>query len=386
VEVGQNVSLHSVDAEYDDSDLEVEVATLVAEDNVRAEGLYWKKKGTRPKTGIIMAHPANTTVQFYGARPLSRAGFGFLKVKTRYAGHDATLIFEEILLDIAAAYRWLKKTGVEKIILYGHSGGASTMAYYQSQAEKPTFRSTPAGDPPDLTRCDLPAADALIIANAHPGRHKSLTKSLDPSVIDENDPLAVNPKLDMYNKENGPPYDREWLKTYSAAQVERNRRITMWCKQKLKQLDALGHPVVRDLPFFVYRTVADPGYLDVTIEPNDRKPNTTIWGDPYTINYYAPSAHSCRVSSLRSWLSQFSLDDAKCDLVDRIADVQCPTFFLQGTADRDTATVTEAYERCPAKDKEIIYLKGGTHLFKGQGSLLSEAMEQTINWARKKGA
>ena len=51
-----------------------------------------------------------------------------------------------------------------------------------------------------------------------------LTNWLDPSVTDERDPVATDQSLNMYNKENGPPYSDEFITRYRAAQRVRNQR------------------------------------------------------------------------------------------------------------------------------------------------------------------
>ena len=53
-------------------------------------------------------------------------------------------------------------------------------------------------------------------------------------------------------------------------------------------------------------TMADPRWLDPTIDPNDRKPNWCFMGNPQMINN-AP-AGLARFCTLRSWLSQWSYD------------------------------------------------------------------------------
>ena len=59
----------------------------------------------------------------------------------RYTGQDAA-IHEDVLLDLAAAIKWLKEErGFTQIVLLGHSGGGSLMAYYQSQATTRTARA-----------------------------------------------------------------------------------------------------------------------------------------------------------------------------------------------------------------------------------------------------
>jgi len=38
---------------------------------------------------------------------------------------------------------------------------------------------------------------------------------LDPSIVDENSPFEHDADLDMFDKRNEPPYDREWLGRYA---------------------------------------------------------------------------------------------------------------------------------------------------------------------------
>jgi len=73
-----------------------------------------------------------------------------------------------VALDLGACIKHCKeKLGYKKVILAGWSGGGSLSAFYQSQAENPSVRSTPAGDSPDLTKAALLPADAVMQLAAH---------------------------------------------------------------------------------------------------------------------------------------------------------------------------------------------------------------------------
>ena len=59
-----------------------------------------------------------------------------------------------------------------------------------------------------------------------------MLRKLDPSVVDEDDPLSWDPSLDMYNPENGfrpPPeptkYSEEFMKRFKAGQRARMQRL-----------------------------------------------------------------------------------------------------------------------------------------------------------------
>ena len=78
-------------------------------------------------------------------------------------------------------------------------------------------------------------------------------------ILDESDPSKRDPDLDLYNPDNPnqPPHTAEFLGRYREAQVARNRRITMWVKEKLAKLSEDGRPD-DEFAFVVHGTMADP--------------------------------------------------------------------------------------------------------------------------------
>ena len=57
--------------------------------------------------------------------------------------------------------------------------------------------------------------------------------------------------------------------------------------------------------------MADPRWLDPAVDPNDRKPGWCYLGEPRIVNNGPVGL--ARFSTLRSWLSQWSYDDANAD-------------------------------------------------------------------------
>ena len=176
-------------------------------------------------------HPRTDHSQNYSILPLVQAGYAALGRASRWPNNDVATIHEMLLLDVAAGVRFLREQGCEKVILLGNSGGSSLAAFYQAQARcAPGSRLTytPAGDEFDLNKFDLPGADAVILLAGHVGQGLLLGKLIDPSVVDENDPITAVPELDLFNPENGfrmPPesshFSREFLTRYNAAQMAR---------------------------------------------------------------------------------------------------------------------------------------------------------------------
>ncbi len=82
-----------------------------------------------------------------------------LNVNSRWLNNDATLIHEQVLLDVAAGARRGLRDRYDRVVLCGNSGGASLFTFYLHQALAPEgarLTDTAAGDPFDLNRFELP--------------------------------------------------------------------------------------------------------------------------------------------------------------------------------------------------------------------------------------
>ena len=191
------------------------------------QGLY-TSPGTPPHTAFIATHYNVDFSEHYLGQFMADRGFGFLGWNTRFRGNEAFFLLEHALIDIGAGVRWLKDVkGIRNVVLLGNSGGGSLMAAYQSLAVSPVAQATPGIPMPDAART-LPACDFYVSLNAHRGRPEVLTEWMDPSITDENDIASVDETLNMYAPANGPPYSREFVSRYRAAQRARNQRITDW--------------------------------------------------------------------------------------------------------------------------------------------------------------
>jgi pimeloyl-ACP methyl ester carboxylesterase len=345
--------------------------------------------GVASETVVIFMHPVGGGAYLPMVTRLARAGHHVIYANSRYRGADYALIMEKVVLDLAAAVRDAKERfGYRRIVLAGWSGGGALSLYYQQQAERPSITHTPAGDPVDLTTAELQAADAILLLAAHPSRHRVLTDCLDPSILDEAVPEERERELDLYDpaNPNQPPYTPEFLACFHAAQAARNRRITSWVKERLAELRGAGHSH-DERAFVVHGTLADPRCLDPAVDPNDREPGTSFLGDPRIANN-SPIGLA-RFSTLRSWLSQWSLDDANGDGVRAAREVSVPVLSIYNSAD-NICTPSYAYELHDAlasADKEIHRIDGATHYYlePGQKERLIEAVDCCSTWLAERG-
>ena len=204
--------------------------------------------------------------------------------------------------------------------------------------------------------------------------------------MDEADPTVRDPQLDLYDDRNRPPYSAEFLETYRAAQAARVRRITASVRDRLDGLRAAGRPH-DEFAFVVHGTLADPRALDPTVDPNDREPGTSFLGDPRIVNN-GPIGLA-RFSTLRSWLSQWSIDDANADGVRCARDLEVPVVQIYNSADN---ICTPGYARMLDEaigsiDKELHRIDGANHYYLGpdQRPHLRQAAAICTNWLAARG-
>ena len=350
-----------------------------------ATGATLIRPETPSDTVLVTMHPIGGTGGLPVMRLFAEAGVHVLAADSRYRGVDNALIMEKVALDLGAAVRHAReKLGYANVILLGWSGGGALSAFYQAEAEQPSITHTPAGDPLSLAEARMIPADGVILMAAHVSRHCTLTEWLDASILDEQDPDRRDPALDLYGEAVRPPYDAAFLDRYRAAQEARNRRITAWVKDRLETLRRRGRPN-DEFGFVVHGTMADPRWLDPAVDPNDRAPGVCYLGDPRVVNM-SPIGLA-RFSTLRSWLSQWSLDDARADGPRCLSRVKAPVLVINNSAD-DACTPSHArrlYEAVAHGDRRFHEIAGATHYYQDQPELGAQAVGLVKTWLEDHG-
>ena len=350
---------------------------------VNLEAIRFRPADGRPSdTLMVFMHPASTLQLLPVPRAMAATGAHVLCAGSRYQRNDTALIMEKVLLDLGAYIRHAKTVwGYRHVVLVGWSGGGALAVSYQSHAEDPRITHTPAGDPVNLKGAELMPADAVIYQAAHLSRAHLLAETLDPSVRDELNPDDRDVELDIYDPRNPnqPPYTAEYIERYRAAQLGRMRRITAWAKEMLGQLKARNTGEV-ERPFIVHRTLADPRFLDPALDPNDRRPRWCYMGNPETVN--SGPVGLARFTTLRSWLSQWSLDDTCGNGLECAKTMRVPLLVIENTAD-DAAPAAHPkmlFEAATSTDKTFRQIHGATHYYAGQPELLAEATQLIRSW------
>lgn len=350
---------------------------------VNLEAIRIRPADGRPSsTLMVFMHPASTLQLLPVPRAMAATGAHVLCCGSRYQRNDTALIMEKVLLDLGAYIRHAKTVwGYDHVVLVGWSGGGALAVTYQWQAEHPTITHTPAGDPVDIKGAELIPADAVVYQAAHLSRAHLLAEVIDPSVKDELDPDDRDVELDIYDPRNPnqPPYSPEYIRRYRAAQLARMRRITAWTKETLEKLKARKTGEM-ERGFVVHRTLADPRFLDPTLDPNERRPRWCYMGNPETVN--TGPVGLARFTTLRSWLSQWSLDDSCGNGLEAVRTIRAPLLVIENTADDAVPPTHPAmlFEAATMADKTFRRIKGATHYYAGQPELLAEATQLIRGW------
>ena len=353
---------------------------------VNLEGILFRPRGRPSKTLVIMMHPTTSLQILPVPRALAQAGVHVLCAGNRYFRNDTPLIMEKVAVDLGTYVRHAREVWkYDKVVLLGWSGGGPLALFYQSQAQKPTVTVTPAGDPADLTQAGLSPVDGIVFQAANISRALLLSQSIDPSVLDEYNPERRKTELDIYNPRNPnqPPYSLDYIDFYRKAQLDRLRRRTDWVKETLQELRRVGG-MEQERGILTHRTMADLRYVDKAVDPNDRPARTCVTGDPESANS-GPTGWG-RYSTLRSWLSQWSIFDSNVNGAAAASAITVPLLVMENSADEacppgDPAAIFAA---AGSVDKTMHVLKGARHYYQGQPELLEQATTLTLDWMRSR--
>ena len=171
---------------------------------------------------------------------------------------DKNDILDRKLLDIQNIIRFLKALpGVEKVVLMGHSGGATLMTAYQAAAENGV--SVFQGDHM-LISCSLKEAlipaDGLMLLDSNWGNGAMTLFSLDPAVMEEGNGRFLDPAYDIFSETNGYSpegacYTEGFKRQFFEAQRERNNRLIRHARERLYALERGRGYFSDDEPLFL---------------------------------------------------------------------------------------------------------------------------------------
>jgi hypothetical protein len=336
-----------------------------------------------------MSHPATTE--------LSKRGFMVLGINPRSDNNETIVDFEANALDIKSGIEYLRRQpGITKVLLFGHSGGGPATSFYEAVAENGTGYCQGANK---IVECStelngLPKADGIVFMDAHPGVSVNGLRSINPAVLDENDPHRIEPSLDPFNKTNGynpngpSHYSDDFKKRYFKAQADRMNRLIDQAKAKLQKMKAGSDTYRDDDVLLVPRGEgARLMELDMSIHHSTARPEKLLKNDGTIVTQVVESVRKptkgleaqnasfkggTRLLTLRSFLSANAIHAS--DSIDHIdwcssnnstdcalKSISVPVLITAMGAHYFVRDSELHYEVAASKDKDFIVIEGATH-------------------------
>ncbi len=257
--------------------------------NSAAKGaLYKPDSGPAPKIGVVVIHRTSNFMNHISATELAARGFLVLGMNPRSDNNEAAVDWDANQLDLREGVEFMKKQpGIQKVVLLGHSGGGPTTSYYQAVAENGLGYCKGANK---LVECSdrvagAPKADGLILVDAHPGNSVNGLRSLNPSLLDENDPTKIDASLDPFNPKNGfnpngdSTYSADFQKRYYEAQSARMNKLIDKALKLQADMKAGKHVPSDDESFVVYRNRARLMDISTGVHGSTVKPQKLLKND-----------------------------------------------------------------------------------------------------------
>jgi hypothetical protein len=240
----------------------------------------------RPTTDVLghahgaieITHDTSSYINFAACSALAQRGYTTLCANGPFgnsagSGQFAYYGYEQIAPTVASAINYLRNNvsgpAIDKVLIFGHSGGGSLQPFYQNVAENgPSVCQGRKKLVPciDTNIHNLPKADGVILFDAHPGLGLGQYTYMDPAIIVDSDPpgnVASNrdPSLDMFSTANGynfatngGDYSAKFVRNFLKAQADRNEEVLNKALKLLEQERILtGNPNAMgdDIPFEV---------------------------------------------------------------------------------------------------------------------------------------
>lgn len=212
-----------------------------------------KNPGKAARVAVVLMHCDLNYMGLPMASALARRGYRTLGCQSIASG-DIDRRFE--ILD--GHIRYLRANpDIDKVILMGHSGGATLMTAYQAMAENgpEIFQGSEMLYKTRL-KGKLAPADGIMLIDANYGNGVMSLISMDPAVIEEGCGTKLDPAYDIFDPANGfrqegASYSPEFRKQYRLAQKRRNDALIDAALARLDKLENGQGNFVDDEPFFI---------------------------------------------------------------------------------------------------------------------------------------
>ncbi len=364
--------------------------------------------GAKARIGIFVMHAGGDYLTFSACSELSKRGYRVLCANNSSSKSGAfdDGIFDRILLEAKLGVAYLRQyPGIDKVVLFGHSGGATVMTAYQDIAENGTRACN---GPEKIHKCPetlagLPKADGVVLADANWGQAEMTLFSVDPAVIDDQRGTVLDPALDMYNPVNGyapagSHYSPAFVHAFLAAEGRRNNRLVELAQRRLALIEAGKGNYTDDEPFIVAGASFIGNRLfseDPSLLQHSQKPWPLLHGDGSVTNEIIYSLRKSEgrrnpsermmmgalKTTVRNYLSSFAIrvtpgfgyDASSIRGIDwtstyasppgDVEGISVPFLALGMTGHWEGLAAETIYDHAGSADKSIAFVEGADHVY-----------------------
>ena len=356
--------------------------------------------GEKSKIAILVMHSDMNYMNHSACTEMSKRGYRVFCVNRTGPG-----TLDQVIVNARQAMTYLRKVpGVEKIILLGHSGGATLMTSYQMIAENGTKSCQ---GPEKLHKCPdnfagMPAADGVMLVDSNWGNAEMSLFSVDPAVIDEDNGMHVNHDLDLFNPKNGfnpegnSDYSQEFIRKWQSAVAKREQALTQRAVDRLAAVEAGNGKFFDDEPFIVAGISQTSNKLfaqDTKLMSHTAKPWPVLHADGsmtteivHTVRL--PRNLASTTSSLSRGGEETTVRNFLADHAIRVADdfgydeecvrgidwtstyssppgnvenIRAPLLVMGMTGSWEYLASETIFENAKSKDKNIAFVEGASH-------------------------
>jgi hypothetical protein len=364
--------------------------------------------GAKAQVGLFVMHASGDYLTFSACGELSKRGYRVLCANNSSdkAGLFDDGMLDRVLLEAKNGVAFLKQyPGVKKVVLFGHSGGATIMTAYQDIAENGVKSCQ---DAAKIHKCPdslagLPAADGVVLADANWGQAEMVLLSVDPAVTREDNGVKLDASLDMFSPQNGfkptgTTYSQDFIRKFQSGEGRRNNALIKEAEDRLAAIEAGKGAYLDDEPMIIPGAFVAANKLfaqDVRLLSHSQKPWPLIHPDGSTTTqiirsvrvpemnqnpapYYGRGALKTTVRNFLSSYAirvtpEFGYDEDSIKGVEWTSTYASPPGDMEGvtvpflalgmTGHWEGLAAETIYDHAKSADKTLAFVEGATHVY-----------------------
>lgn len=359
----------------------------------------------KSRIGIVLCHSDDDYIEFLPAMELAKRGY---RVAATHVS-KWSIPLDKKIGEVSVVVDYLKSyPGVDKVVLLGHSGGATLMSAYQSIAENGVGIFQDANRIIGIDNIGrITAADGVMLLDSNFGNGVMSLVSLDPAIVDESSGMKRDPELDLFNPvngygENGCNYSEEFIRKFLKAQAERMNRLIDFCQDRVNLISQGKGNFADDEPLIIPGGTQFgpnnklfpqmPKYFSHTKEPQNllHQDGTVTKGIVPCLRKFHPGVNSapiydfgCLVTTVKTFLKssavrvnpvQYRYDESRiygidwdssyCVTVGNAENISAPMLLMGMTGSYEYIAAEHIYHHADkAADKTLTFVEGAGHNF-----------------------